>query len=304
MKARQLAVLSGKGGTGKTSIVASLAALAGRAVVIDCDVDAANMALLMPGSDGPAQPFYAGRRARILEERCTACGRCMEACRFRALAFKGSRLVVERLACEGCGACAHACPSGAIAYDDNLAGQWWIRPVAEGLLVHARLGIAQDNSGKLVASLRKTGRELAERDGYGLVLVDGPPGIGCPVHAALSGIDALLVVTEPTVAGEHDLRRIVGLAARFGVPTGVVINKHDLVPGAGERIERSCAKLEVPVLGRIPFDPLVPERASRGQPALAASAGTAEALADVWSRAQEQLLSGEPNGSNPHLTGA
>jgi MinD superfamily P-loop ATPase len=273
---RQIVVLSGKGGTGKTTVTACLARLAGPVVAADADVDAANLALLLPGVDGPAEPFEAGRRAVIDAERCLWCGVCRDACRFDAieLPVRGpARVRTER--CEGCGACDVVCPVQAVTFRPNVAGAWRVRQLAAppggapprtvGWLVHAALGIAQDNSGKLVARVREEARRLAVAHGVPLVVVDGPPGIGCPVHAALTGADVLLAVTEPTPAGEHDVLRLLRLAAHFGVPARVAINKWDLAPAVADRLARRCEEAGAPVIGRIPFDPGVPRALARGR---------------------------------------
>lgn len=286
---RQLVVLSGKGGTGKTTLAACLARLAGRVVIADADVDAPDLALVLPGEDGPAEPFVAGRRAVIRPERCLVCGACEAVCRFGAVRTDGAggALVAPRvdpLACEGCGACAQVCLADAVRFRDNLAGVWRVRRIPEGWLVRAALGVAQDNSGKLVTRVREEARRIAAAEGVDLILVDGPPGIGCPVHAALVGADDLLAVTEPTPAGEHDLQRLLRLAQHFAVPVHVVVNKWDLAPALTERLERLCADSGATVVGRIPFDPGVPRALAHARlpldpPAAAATRAAVRAIA-------------------------
>ncbi|MBW2263364.1 MAG: ATP-binding protein [Deltaproteobacteria bacterium] len=264
---RQIAIISGKGGTGKTSIVASLFALAGRAVAVDCDVDAADLALVVPGDDVLREPFVAGRKAVLDCESCAACAECVSACRSGALELDTDTetIRVDPLRCEGCGVCGLVCPMGCVSYRDNVAGEWMVRRTSSGILVHAALGIAQDNSGKLVAHIREEARRLAKAEGHDLILIDGPPGIGCPVHAAITGADLLLVVTEPTLSGEHDLIRVMDLADHFMLDVNVLINKHDLAPRLTSRIEALCARRGVDVVGRLPFDPAVPVALSRGE---------------------------------------
>ena len=214
---KQLVVISGKGGTGKTSILASLAYLSAcesPVATADCDVDAANLALLLPGEDVRTELFWSGRRARIDAGSCSLCGLCAEQCRAAAIRIEDFA-VVDPLACEGCGVCELVCPEEAVSFVDNQAGVWMERRTAFGPLIHAALGIAQDNSGKLVAQVRQEARTVAERDDIDLILVDGPPGIGCPVHASLTGCDLALVVTEPTPSGEHDLERVLELLDHF-----------------------------------------------------------------------------------------
>ena len=265
---KQLVVISGKGGTGKTSIVASLAHLAARrapVVTADCDVDAANLALLLPGKDRCFTDFYAGQRASIEVERCTGCAECVEHCRSKAICIEEGTALVDPLSCEGCGVCGVICQVDAVSFSENRAGVWMERKTEVGPLIHAELGIAQDNSGKLVAEVRKRAREAADRDGIELVLVDGPPGIGCPVHASLTGCDLALVVTEPTPSGEHDLRRVLQLLDHFQVPATILINKHDLSPEYTARIEELAKDGNRVVAGEIPFLAQVPRALSRGE---------------------------------------
>ncbi len=265
---KQLVVISGKGGTGKTSIVASLAYLASRdapVVTADCDVDAANLGLLLPGKDKRFIDFYAGQRAKVDDERCIGCAQCTEHCRSKAIRIVDGTARVDRLACEGCGVCGIVCQVDAVSFSENRAGVWMERKTEAGPLIHAELGIAQDNSGKLVAEVRKRAREAADRDGIELVLVDGPPGIGCPVHASLTGCDLALVVTEPTPSGEHDLRRALQVVDHFKVPASILINKYDLSTEYTARIKTLAKDGNRVVAGEIPFLPQVPRVLSRGQ---------------------------------------
>jgi MinD superfamily P-loop ATPase len=266
---KQLLVISGKGGTGKTSIVASIAHLAARTapvVAADCDVDAANLALLLPGEDTRSTDFYAGIRADIDPERCTGCEQCVEHCRAGAIRMDDDGIArVDPLSCEGCGVCGIVCQVDAVSFRENLAGVWKERRIEEGTLVHAELGIAQDNSGKLVAEVRKQAREAAERDGVELVLVDGPPGIGCPVHASLTGCDLALVVTEPTPSGEHDLTRVLQLLDHFKVPASILINKSTLSPEYTGRIKDLAHKDNRILVGEIPFLTELPRALSRAE---------------------------------------
>jgi MinD superfamily P-loop ATPase len=281
----QLVVISGKGGTGKTSILASLAYLSAwenPVTTADCDVDAANLALLLPGEDVRTEPFWSGRRARIDPQSCTLCGLCVEPCRAAAIRIEDFA-VVDPLACEGCGVCELVCPEEAVSFVDNQAGVWMERRTASGPLIHAALGIAQDNSGKLVAQVRQEARAVAERDDIDLVLVDGPPGIGCPVHASLTGCDLALVVTEPTPSGEHDLERVLVLLDHFALPAAVLINKHDLSPEFTARIEALARRAGAQVVGKLPFSPEVPRALARGELPLAVEA-VAAPLAEVWER--------------------
>lgn len=281
----QLVVISGKGGTGKTSILASLAQLSASTspvITADCDVDAANLALLLPGPDVRAEPFWSGRRARIDTDHCTVCGECVSRCRADAIHIE-EVAVVDPLACEGCGVCALVCPAWAVSFVDNQAGVWMERRTAFGPLIHAALGVAQDNSGKLVAQVRQEARDVAWRDGIDLILVDGPPGIACPVHASVTGCDLALVVVEPTPSGEHDLVRVLELLAHFDVPAAVLVNKHDLSPEFTARIETVARRAGAHVVGELPFSPEVPRALARGDLPLAVDA-VATPLIEAWER--------------------
>ena len=280
---KQLVVISGKGGTGKTSILASFAQLAASEstlAIADCDVEAPDLALLLSGPDIRTEEFWSGRRARIDAESCALCGLCADECRSGAIRIEHFP-IVDPLACEGCGVCALVCPVEAVSFVDNQAGVWMERKTSLGPLIHAALGVAQDNSGKLVAQVRQEARAAAERDGIDLILVDGPPGIGCPVHASITGCDLALVVTEPTPSGEHDLERVLGLLDHFQVPAAVLINKHDLWSELTTRIEALANETNAAVVGRLPFSPAVPRALARGELPLAVEA-LAVPLADAW----------------------
>jgi MinD superfamily P-loop ATPase len=295
---KQVTVLSGKGGTGKTVVTASLARLAGPVVAVDADVDAANLALLLPGEDEAERPFCSGYRAVVQQDLCTACTACLTTCRFGAVDLDDYGLArIDPLRCEGCGACRLICPSGAVTMVDNQAGTWRLRETACGPLVHARLGVAQGNSGKLVTHLGQVARATAEERGIGVVLVDGPPGIGCPVHAALGGADFVVAVTEPTRSGEHDLERLLALTTRFRVPVGLVINKHDLGAAVARRMEEAAARQGAVVLGRVPFEPEVPRALARRQTLLSLPR-LGPVVEAVWSALQGELGSGTQRASS------
>jgi MinD superfamily P-loop ATPase len=291
---KQVVVISGKGGTGKTSVVASLAHLAasaGPVTAVDCDVEAANLALLLPGEHIRTEPFWSGRRARIDAASCSLCGLCAEQCRARAIRLEDFA-AVDPLACEGCGVCALVCPVDAVSFVDNRAGAWMERRTAVGTLIHAALGVAQDNSGKLVARVREEARAVAERDGTDLLFIDGPPGIGCPVHASVTGCDLALVVTEPTPSGEHDLERVLELLDHFRVAAAVLINKYDLSPPITVRIETLARRAGAQVVGKLPFSPDVPRALARRELPLAVEA-VAIPLAAAW----ERILTLIPRGA-------
>lgn len=276
----QIAVISGKGGTGKTIVTGSFAFLAENKVIVDCDVDAADLHLLLHPEVKENHEFRSGRTAVIDDERCEKCGRCAPLCRFGAI---GPDITVERYSCEGCGLCAHVCPHGAIRMDENLAGEWFVSDTRYGPFVHARLGIAEENSGRLVAKIRQAAAELAKKRSLGLVIIDGPPGIGCPVIASLSGVDRALVVTEPTLSGLHDAARVLDVAGHFNIPVRLAVNKFDLNPEMTENIERFCRDRDVPVVGRIPFDETVVRAVVEGRTvAEFAECPAAREIRSIW----------------------
>jgi len=278
---KEVVVLSGKGGTGKTSIVGSLAAITQSKVLADCDVDAADLHLLLQPVTQQKHEFWSGQVAVIDEEKCTQCGLCQEVCRFDAI----NDFRVDSIACEGCGFCFHICPDEAIIMRENLSGHWFISETKYGHLVHARLGIAQENSGKLVALVRQQARLLAEKQGFNYIISDGPPGIGCPVISSLSGVNLALLVTEPTLSGIHDLERVIGVCHHFGVPAIVCINKYDINEDNTRRIENYCLGQGVEVATKIPFDNVVTEALVKGLPVVEYSSGkVSQEIESLWQR--------------------
>ena len=261
---REVVVISGKGGTGKTSLAAGFATLANGKVLADCDVDASDLHLVLEPRIRHQEDFVGGKRARIDPDACTACGKCQDLCRFEAVHCDGlstgdgeKAFRIDPIACEGCGVCAWFCPEKAIAFEEVVNGRWFISDTRHGPMVHARLGIAEENSGKLVSLLRKQARKVAEEQDLGLILIDGSPGIGCPVIASVAGANLALVVTEPTLSGVHDFGRVAELTAHFGIPTAVCINKWDLNPEMTDRIEREAQRRGVNAVGRVRYDTTV-----------------------------------------------
>ena len=246
---KQITVISGKGGTGKTTITAALSYLAEKAVLADCDVDAADLHILLDPAVQRTEEFSGGKTAVIQKSLCTQCGACRELCRFGAI--RG--LEIDPVSCEGCGVCAALCPEKAITMVNKLSGHWFVSDTRNGPMVHARLGIAEDNSGKLVSQVRQEARRVAEEKSLAYVIIDGPPGIGCPVIASITGVDLVLVVTEPTLSGLHDLKRVLETAGHFNIPAAVCINKFDINPENTRVIEGFCARQEVCVVGKIPY---------------------------------------------------
>ena len=255
---KEIVIVSGKGGTGKTTLCAAFAALAHDAVIADCDVDAADLHLILKPSLLQEADFIGGRTPEIDRELCMECGDCKDWCRFDAIGldFDGG-YVIDPLACEHCGLCALVCPEDAIGMQASVNGRWFISETAHGKLVHARLTPGEDNSGKLVTLVRREARRLAEEAGASLILNDGPPGIGCPVTAAITGVDLALIVTEPTLSGIHDMQRVEALCRHFQVPALVCINKYDINLENTQTIRDYCGENEVPIIGEIPFSPAV-----------------------------------------------
>ena len=259
---KEVVVLSGKGGTGKTSVVGAFAAMPGAKVLSDCDVDAADLHLLLAPKVREEHEFWSGQVAEIDSALCTRCGLCEEVCRFDAV----HDCQVEDVSCEGCGLCARVCPVDAITMRDCLAGHWYVSDTRFGPLVHARLGIAQENSGKLVHLVRQKSKETAEGHGIGLTINDGPPGVGCAVISSLSGADLAFIVTEPSVSGIHDMERVLSVCQHFSIPTLVCINKFDINEEGTTRIETYCADHGIEVVARVPFDTRITEAQVQGVP--------------------------------------
>lgn len=277
---KQLTIISGKGGTGKTILTASFAVLAKSKVMADCDVDAADLHLVLHPTVMETHEFEEGERAVIDRELCSECGRCREVCRFEAIS---QDFIVDPVSCEGCWVCHYACPENAIRMEKNICGEWYVSETRYGPMVHARLGIAEENSGKLVTLVKQKAGELASDQNLELILIDGPPGIGCPVISSLAGVDLALVVTEPTISGTHDLERVIGVADHFRVRSAAVINRYDINPEISGEIERWCDKKGVPVLGKIPFDKIVTEAVVAGTPVVEYSQNSVSAeIESIW----------------------
>ena len=328
---KELVVISGKGGTGKTSLVASLAALANNVVTADCDVDAADLHLVLNPTIRRREDFSGGKKARIDPDTCTGCGTCSDLCRFDAVVLEkvggfgdlspackncrycrrscparvnseilamaqaagtaaAPRFVIDPIACEGCGVCVWFCPANAIAFEPAHSGEWFISDTRHGPMVHAALGVAEDASGKLVTVVRQEARKLAEQAGADLILVDGSPGIGCPVIASITGADFVLIVTEPTLSGQHDLGRVADVARHFGVTAMVCVNKWDLNPAITEDIERDARRRGMAVAGRIRYDRGVTEAMMHAQAVVEyQSDASAEDIRSVWTNVQAAL---------------
>ncbi|MFH1243372.1 MAG: 4Fe-4S binding protein [Pseudomonadota bacterium] len=285
---KELVIISGKGGTGKTSLVAAFASLARDMVLCDADVDAPDLHLITDPQIKEGHDFQGGNTAVIDPQRCTGCGQCRDLCRWSAIS---DGFEVDPLECEGCGVCVYFCPEKAIDFPPNTCGQWFRSDTRFGPMIHARLGVGQENSGKLVTLVRQQSQKLAEERGLGLLLTDGPPGVGCPVIASIGGASAVLIVAEPTVSGIHDMERVAQLAAHFKVPAMVCVNKFDLNLDQTRAIEKYAKENGVGTLGQIPFDPLFTKSMVQGQTIFEYDEDSegARAVKAVWEKGRNAL---------------
>ena len=264
---KEIVVISGKGGTGKTSITASFAYLGGKDIVVaDCDVDAADMHLLMKPDFAKSEDFYSGEIAIINQDICTACGECADVCRFDAIPVINDQYIVQPLDCEGCGYCARICPVEAIKMEVQNVGRWYISNTRVGnILVHAKLGIGAENSGKLVAKVKNEAKQIAKENNKDFIIIDGSPGIGCPVVSSLSGANFVVLVTEPTISGLHDLRRVYELVKKFNIKAGCIINKSDINPQVSGEIEEFLKKENIIHFSNLPYDEAFTNAMTNGQ---------------------------------------
>lgn len=285
---KQIIVISGKGGTGKTIITASFASLAKNKVMADCDVDAADLHLLLKPVVKERNEFKSGQTAQINKNLCSKCGECVKACRFEAIS---KDLIIDFFSCEGCAVCSLICPDKAISMEDNLSGEWFISETKYGPMVHAKLGIAEENSGKLVTMVRKAAKLIAEREHKDYCIIDGPPGIGCPVIASLVGVDFALIVTEPTLSGIHDLKRVLSIAKQNRIKTSVCINKYDLNLKNSQKIKEFCKKSKVDIIGEVPFDKEVVKSLVNTTPLVEYNGNSiaSRKIKNIWEKIEEAL---------------
>ena len=294
---KEMVVISGKGGTGKTSIVACLAALSNNAVLVDCDVDAADLHLLLQPDIKQSHDFSGGKLASVITEKCIGCGRCEDVCNFGAAIFNGPAndvvgitYTIDSIACEGCGVCVRFCPVDAITFEDTINGKWFVSDTRFGPMLHAKLGIAEENSGKLVSLIRKEAKRIAAEQSKDLIIVDGSPGIGCPVIASITGADLVLAVTEPTIAAQHDLDRVAELTEHFKIPTVVCINKYDINVKIAKAIEKEALERNLKVVGKIAYDIAVTKAQIAAKSIIEYSSnGLKEQIVSLWESVLDML---------------
>ena len=286
---KELVIISGKGGTGKTSLTAAFAALAQNKVLCDADVDAADLHLVMAPKIKKETDFQSGHKANIDKEKCIECGLCRELCRWGAIS---EDYTVDSIECEGCGVCFHFCPENAINFPENTCGKWFISDTRFGPMVHAKLGVAEENSGKLVSLVRSESKKLAKQGSHDLIITDGAPGVGCPVIASIGGANAVLVVTEPTVSGAHDMERVLKLASHFSIPAMVCINKFDLNKDKAREIELITQEKNAVFTGQIPFNNLFTEAMVQGKNIIEYDPGSdaANTVKQIWDRVKISLF--------------
>ncbi len=288
---KELTIISGKGGTGKTTVTAAFAILAKNTILADCDVDAADLHLILTPEEISSADFIGGRGPQLDSKKCTRCGECQHLCRFDAIDFsEESGYVINEFACDCCGLCAQACPEEAITMEDTINGHWFTSDTRAGKMVHARLGIGEDNSGKLVTLVRQQGKLMANKEGCELLINDGPPGIGCPVTAAITGVDLVLIVTEPTLSGMHDMERVHGLCRHFDIPALVCVNRFDLNLVNSEKIRGYCSEHKLPLVGEIPLDAIVNKAQVARQSVVEYDCGlVSQVVREMWSKVEKEL---------------
>jgi MinD superfamily P-loop ATPase len=281
---KEVVIISGKGGTGKTTLTGALASLWNNKVIADCDVDAANLHLLLQPVVRKKTDFYGGIIAEIDLDRCSGCGVCCEVCVFDAIS---GDFQIDPIHCEGCGVCFHFCPMDAISIKDKMNGEWYLSETRFGPMVHASMGIAQENSGKLVSLIRQEARKLGKETDADYILADGSPGIGCPVISTMTGAALVIVVTEPSLSGIHDMQRVLDLSQHFQIPSAVIINKNDLNEALSDKIQKVAHNRNSPVIGRIPFDPDVTKAMVQGKTVIEESNSE---LKRIFQKASSRIL--------------
>ncbi len=283
---KEIVIISGKGGTGKSSITGSLAVLAGRAVITDCDVDAADLHLLLNPTLIDRHDFISGHEAVIDQSTCISCGKCVELCRFDAIESSNGIFAVKPIGCEGCGVCVAFCPVEAISFPQSHCGEWYHSETATGSMFHARLKAGAENSGKLVSTVRSEAKKWAKQVDAHWIISDGPPGIGCPVISSITGTDLAVIVTEPTLSGKHDLERVLKLVKHFQIPAKVIINKRDLCESISDEIADLAESHGAEIIGRIPYSPVFNQAQNAGKPVVLFAPESRESvlIREIWEK--------------------
>jgi MinD superfamily P-loop ATPase len=293
---KQLVIISGKGGTGKTTLAASFCVLASGCVIADCDVDAADMHILLHPETLASSDFYGGKTAVINPSVCVSCGRCVEICRFGAIS---KNFKVDLYSCEGCGFCAMVCPVKAVEMKERFSGKWFFSKTPYGPLLHARLEPGSENSGKLVSKIKKEAIETATRENKDIIIIDGPPGTGCPLMASLSGADLAVIITEPTLSGIHDMKRVFETAVLLKISCAVIVNKWDINAENSWEIEKYCFDNGIKLLGRIPFDKSAEKAIEDMEPLVKnTNSPAAKEIEKIWNKIQEEFFCGEKGEKN------
>ena len=283
-------VLSGKGGAGKTTITASFAQLMKDGIMADCDVDAADLSLILHGKEVKREQFNSGYLAEIHQDQCSSCGLCLENCRFDSITLKNGHYSVKQESCEGCGVCLDNCPSSAVHFEDHDSGLCYYSETDHGPLIHAMLHPGGDNSGKLVSRVKELAEEIGTKQNLKRILIDGPPGIGCPVLASMNQSEQVLIITEPTPSGLHDMQRLSQVLKHFGIPGSLCVNKADINPELSSRIKDMSGELKLRWLGEIPFDPQVPAALRLGKTPLEADIQpVSQAIKKIWEKWNEYM---------------
>lgn len=286
---KELVIISGKGGTGKTSIVSSFATIANNKIMVDCDVDAADLHLILKPEIEKTTEFYSGKSAEIDNSICIKCGRCIDVCKFNSIS---DNFIIDPIKCEGCGSCFYQCPVHAIKFEETKSGDWFESNTRFGTLIHAKLGIAEENSGKLVSEIRNHARIIANKTQKDLIIVDGSPGIGCPVIASISGADLVVIVTEPTLSGIHDAERVFKLTQHFQIQACICINKYDLNLDLSKQIEKFGKEKEIEIIGKIPYNKVFTDAMIKEQSIIeyAPESDTANQISTIWKNIEEKLI--------------
>lgn len=287
---RQIAIVSGKGGTGKTTLSASFAYLAKHPVMADCDVDAPNLHIILKPEIKETYEYIGSKKAVLNQSKCVKCGICQQVCRFDAVGFDEGHYFIKEYACEGCNACVMKCPAGALELVDSLSGKYFSSKTENGPLIHALLGLGEETSGGLIAEVRKMAVKVAREQEIPVVIIDGAPGIGCPATSSISSTSYVIVVSEPTMSGLHDLKRIVQTVKHFRIPMGIVINKYDINEFQTDEIVKYCEDESLEILGKIPYDKMVKTATEQAKPVVAYDSLASDEIRKIWDKVENTVM--------------